>query len=119
MMNSSMSAKSAVGALFAALFVAAAAGQSGAQQKAPARGNHHRAPKVPAGKHHTLAATLETVQWGWLDPREKAKLTINSGDTVSIRDYDALHDKISARHDDGAGRRAAQSKSWRRPASTT
>jgi acetamidase/formamidase len=94
MMNSSMSAKAAVGALFAALFVAAAAGQSGAQQKAPARGNHDWAPKVPAGKHHTLAATLETVQWGWLDPREKPKLTINSGDTVSIETMMHSHDKI-------------------------
>ena len=93
-MNSSMWAKSAVGALFAALFVAAAAGQSDAQQKAPARGNHDWAPKVPAGKHHTLAATLETVQWGWLDPREKPKLTINSGDTVSIETMMHSHDKI-------------------------
>jgi acetamidase/formamidase len=94
MMNSSMSAKPAVGALFAALLVAASAGQSGAQQKAPARGNHDWAPKVPAGKHHTLAATLETVQWGWLDPREKPKLTINSGDTVSIETMMHSHDKI-------------------------
>jgi hypothetical protein len=30
-----------------------------------------------AGKHHTLAATLETVQWGWLDPNEPPKLRIN------------------------------------------
>jgi acetamidase/formamidase len=94
MMNSLMSAKSAVGALFAALFVAAAAGQSVAQQKAPARGNHDWAPKVPAGKHHALAATLETVQWGWLDPSEKPKLTINSGDTVSIETMMHSHDKI-------------------------
>jgi acetamidase/formamidase len=94
MMNSSMSAKAAAGALFAALFVAAAAGQSDAQQKAPARGNHDWAPKAPAGKHHTLAATLETVQWGWLDPREKPKLTINSGDTVSIETMMHSHDKI-------------------------
>src|SRR5919197_1026208 len=37
-----------------------------------------------AGKHHVLKATKETVQWGWLDPKEPPKLTINSGDTVSI-----------------------------------
>ncbi len=37
-----------------------------------------------SGKRHTLAATLETVQWGWLDPKEPPKLTIDSGDTVSI-----------------------------------
>src|SRR5712691_13301629 len=36
------------------------------------------------GKHHVLAATRETTQWGWLDPNEKPKLTVDSGDTVSI-----------------------------------
>src|SRR5438309_9680177 len=36
------------------------------------------------GKHHTLAATLETVQWSWLDPNEPTKPRINFGDTVSI-----------------------------------
>jgi acetamidase/formamidase len=94
MINSSLSAKAAVGALFAALFAAATSVQTDAQQKAPARGNHDWAPKAPAGKHHTLTATLETVQWGWLDPREKPKLTINSGDTVSIETMMHSHDKI-------------------------
>jgi acetamidase/formamidase len=36
------------------------------------------------GKHHVLAATPENVQWGWLDPNEKPRLTVNSGDTVSV-----------------------------------
>ena len=58
------------------------------------RGNHNWAPKVAAGKHHTLGATLETVQWGWLDPREQPRLTINSGDTVSIETMMHAHDKI-------------------------
>jgi acetamidase/formamidase len=35
-------------------------------------------------KHHVLRATPETTQWGWLDPNEKPKLTINSGDSVSF-----------------------------------
>ena len=48
-----------------------------AQQQGPSRGNHDWAPQVPTGKHHTLAATLETVQWGWLDPREPPKLTVD------------------------------------------
>ena len=26
-------------------------------------------PALAQGKHHTLPATLETVQWGWLDPK--------------------------------------------------
>ena len=65
-----------------------------AQQQGPARGNHDWAPKVPQGKHHNLAATLETVQWGWLDPREKPKLVIDSGDTVSVETMMHSHDKV-------------------------
>ncbi|HWW91986.1 MAG TPA: hypothetical protein VN375_01370, partial [Vicinamibacteria bacterium] len=41
-------------------------------------------PAASGGKHHVLAATKETVQWGWLDPTEKPKLTVDSGDTVSV-----------------------------------
>jgi acetamidase/formamidase len=47
------------------------------------------------GKHHVLAATPTTVQWGWLDPKEPPKLVIDSGDTVSVETMmhakDALH----------------------------
>ena len=42
----------------------------------------------------TLPATLETVQWGWLDPRETPKLVIDSGDTVSIETMMHSHDKV-------------------------
>ncbi len=48
----------------------------------------------PAGKHHVLKATPEDVQWGWLDPREKPRLTIDSGDTVSIETLMHARDKI-------------------------
>jgi len=52
-------------------------------------------PAAAAGKHHVLKATKETVQWGWLDPKEPPRLTIQSGDTVSIETmYHAL-DQIS------------------------
>lgn len=71
-----------------------ALGNVGAQQ-APVRGNHDWAPPVKQGKHHSLAATLDTVQWGWLDPREKPKLNIASGDTVSIETMMHAHDKIA------------------------
>jgi acetamidase/formamidase len=37
-----------------------------------------------AAHHYLLPATEANVQWGWYDPREKPKLVINSGDTVSI-----------------------------------
>jgi acetamidase/formamidase len=36
------------------------------------------------GKHYSLPAAPENVQWGWYDPAEKPRLVINSGDTVSI-----------------------------------
>jgi acetamidase/formamidase len=80
----------AIAAAVAALAVCAA----GAEEKGPARGNHDWAPVAGKGKHHMLAATLETVQWGWLDPREKPKLTINSGDTVSVETMMHSHDKV-------------------------
>src|SRR5436309_501774 len=51
-------------------------------------------PAAKGGKHHTLPATLETVQWGWLDPKEPPKLTVNSGDTVSIETMMHAHNKV-------------------------
>ena len=46
------------------------------------------------GKRHTLAATLETVQWGWLDPKEPPKLTVDSGDIVAVETMMHSHDKV-------------------------
>ena len=51
------------------------------------------APPV-MGKRHTLAATLETVQWGWLDPKEPPKLTVDSGDIVAVETMMHSHDKV-------------------------
>ena len=48
-----------------------------------------------AGKHHVLKATPETVQWGWLDPKEPPKLTIGSGDTVSVETLLHARDQIT------------------------
>ncbi len=51
--------------------------------------------KQQAGpKRHTLPATLETTQWGWLDPNESPKLTVDSGDIVSIETMMHSHNKI-------------------------
>jgi acetamidase/formamidase len=36
------------------------------------------------------------VQWGWLDPKESPKLTIDSGDVVSIETMMHAHDKVKA-----------------------
>jgi acetamidase/formamidase len=43
-----------------------------------------QAQNAGASKHYVLPATPENVQWGWYDINEKPKLTIKSGDTVSI-----------------------------------
>src|SRR5256714_11786765 len=72
--------RSTMHAMFIAALALAASSPVSAQQK--------------GGKHHTLAATLETVQWGWLDPNEPPKLKVNSGDTVSIETMMHSHDKI-------------------------
>src|SRR5579862_9994361 len=37
-----------------------------------------------SGRHYSLPATPENVQWGWYDPNEKPRLVVNSGDTISI-----------------------------------
>jgi acetamidase/formamidase len=53
-------------------------------------------PAAVAGpaKHHVLKAPPAEVQWGWLDPREKPRLTIESGDTVSIETLMHARDQI-------------------------
>jgi len=43
-----------------------------------------KAGAAKTGKHYSLPATSETTQWGWLDPNEKPKLTVESGDTISV-----------------------------------
>jgi acetamidase/formamidase len=47
-----------------------------------------------APKTYRLAATPETVQWGWLDPKEPPKLTIESGDIVSVETLMHAKDQI-------------------------
>jgi acetamidase/formamidase len=47
-----------------------------------------------APKHYVLKATPETVQWGWLDPKEPPKLSIASGDIVSIETLMHAKDQI-------------------------
>ena len=45
-------------------------------------------------KMYRLKATPDTVQWGWLDPKEPPKLTIESGDIVSIETLMHAKDQI-------------------------
>jgi acetamidase/formamidase len=53
-----------------------------------------RAVAVGGGTLHVLPATLETTQWGWLDPKEPPKLVVNSGDTVAVETMMHSHNKI-------------------------
>lgn len=77
--------------LVAATLIAGFAG--GAVHAAEPNG---KAVKEKAGKHHNLAATLDTVQWGWFDLKESPKLTIDSGDTVSVETMMHSHDKVKS-----------------------
>ena len=73
--------KRIVTALAALALMASAAFYALAQQASDAK----KSSAAPGGgKRHTLAAALETVQWGWLDPKEPPKLTVDSGDIVSV-----------------------------------
>jgi len=74
-----------VALIFAITFYAVA--QQTGEAKKPAA-------KEPAGKRHRLEATLDTVQWGWLDPKESPKLTIESGDVVSVETMMHAHNKV-------------------------
>ena len=56
--------------------------------------NRARVVDVSGGKYHVLPATLETTQWGWLDPKEPPKLVVNSGDTVAVETMMHSHNKI-------------------------
>src|SRR5262245_34594447 len=57
-------------------------------------GDAKKSSTLVMGKRHTLAATLETVQWGWLDPKEPPKLTVDSGDIVAVETMMHSHDKV-------------------------
>jgi acetamidase/formamidase len=53
-----------------------------------------RSVSAGGGKFHVLPATLETTQWGWLDPNEPPKLVVNSGDTVAMETMMHAHNAI-------------------------
>jgi acetamidase/formamidase len=53
-----------------------------------------RTVPVAGGTYHVLPATLETTQWGWLDPKEPPKLAVNSGDLVAVETMMHSHNKV-------------------------
>ena len=62
--------------------------------QAPDEGKRDRKVAVTGGTFHALPATLETTQWGWLDPNEPPKLVVNSGDTVAVETMMHAHNKV-------------------------
>jgi len=63
-------------------------------QQAMDESKRERAVAVPGGTYYVLPATLDTTQWGWLDPKEPPKLTVKSGDTVAVETMMHAHNKI-------------------------
>jgi len=53
-----------------------------------------RSVAAAGGTYHVLPATLQTTQWGWLDPAEPPKVTVKSGDTVAIETMMHAHNAI-------------------------
>ena len=78
----------------AVLALALAAGLPAQAQTQAKDKSASKSSTAPAGKHYALPATKETVQWGWFDPKESPKLTIKSGDTVSIETWYHALDQI-------------------------
>jgi len=76
----------------AVLFLVAGGSVPAGAQPQSATGNE--SGQKSTGKHHVLPANKDTVQWGWLDPAEKPKVVIDSGDTASIETLSHAMDEI-------------------------
>ena len=80
--------------VLAALVLLLGAGLYAVAQQAMDESKRERALAVPGGTYYVLPATLDTTQWGWLDPKEPPKLTVKSGDTVAVETMMHSHNKI-------------------------
>src|SRR6266446_4699134 len=78
----------------AALALLLTAGLYAVAQQAMDESKRDRTVAAPGGKYYVLPATLETTQWGWLDPSEKPKLVVDSGDTVAVETMMHAHNAI-------------------------
>jgi len=78
----------------AGVFAVLAVGFYGAIAQQSDEAKRDRVVAVSGGKYHVLPATLETTQWGWLDPNEPPKLVVNSGDVVAVETMMHSHNKI-------------------------
>src|SRR5260370_40782069 len=75
---------SAQRAMAAVMMLAAGVLCSVAQEKTA---SEKGAAQGASGKLYKLPANPETTQWGGLDPAEKPKLVVNSGDTVAVETF--------------------------------
>ena len=73
--------------------------------QAPDEAKRDRKVAVTGGKFHVLPATLETTQWGWLDPARAAQARRQLRRHRGGRDHDARAQRDPARHHDGRHRR--------------
>jgi acetamidase/formamidase len=71
-----------------------AAGLYAVAQQQMEESKRERSVSVGGGTYHVLPATVDTTQWGWLDPKEPPKLAVNSGDTVAIETMMHSHNAI-------------------------
>jgi acetamidase/formamidase len=78
-------------ALAAALLIAASLVCAGAEAQSVLE---EGAEQKSTSKHYALPANKDTAQWGWLDPTEKPKVIVDSGDTVSIETLRHSMDEI-------------------------
>ncbi|HEV2055146.1 MAG TPA: acetamidase/formamidase family protein [Methylomirabilota bacterium] len=86
--------RKALVASIAALALLLTAGLYAIAQQAMEESKRDRTVGVPGGKYYLLPATLETTQWGWLDPNEPPKLVVKSGDTVAVETMMHAHNKV-------------------------
>ena len=86
--------RKAVVAGLATLALLLTAGLYAIAQQAMEESKRDRTVGVPGGKYYVLPATLETTQWGWLDPNEPPKLVVKSGDTVAVETMMHAHNKV-------------------------
>ena len=78
----------------AALAMLLTAGLYAVAQQTMTEATRDRGAAVTGGTYYMLPATLETTQWGWLDPKEPPKLVVKSGDTVAVETMMHAHNKI-------------------------
>jgi hypothetical protein len=83
--------------------------------QAPDEGKRDRKVAVTGGTFHALPATLETTQWGWLDPNEPPKLVGQFRRHRRGRDHDARAQQGPARHHDGRDHRPPEGQPGRGP----